>query len=184
MKKDSDSLIDIIVPTGAEFSTIQGRNGTFRITKLRVWESHDHTHIYLDGLGKRQVAIRGGLRVTKECFEEICRRYLNHVRGYVLRKKPESDDDGCRINPEDFCETCQTVHLRERVAAMEVPAGEAADEYHLVECDKSFCPTCGEKAMLLCSDLVTPAFYICWNCRMVAEVGVGPIKKEGATHEV
>ena len=120
MKQD---LVDIIVPTVGEFSTVEGRNGMFRITKLRVWESHDHEHIYVEGIGKRQVAIRGGLRVTKECFEEVCRRYLKHERGYVLQKKSESED-GCRINPEGFCETCQTVHLRERAAAMEVPAGE------------------------------------------------------------
>jgi len=180
MKKD---LVNIIVPTGGEFSTVEGRNGMFRITKLRVWESHDHENIYVEGIGKREIAIRGGLRVTKECFEEVCRRYLNHERGYVLQKKSESED-GCRINPEGFCETCQTVQLRERAAAMEVPAGEKIEPYHLVECDKSFCRTCHGKAMLLCSDLATPAFYICWSCRMVAEVGVGPIQKEGASHEL
>jgi hypothetical protein len=179
MKKESETqLIDIIVPTDLEWSVITGRNGTFPIGKLRVWESHDHTNLYIEGIGKRGFAIRGGLRVTKECFEEISRRYLNQVRGYVLWKNLESEDDGCRINPKGFCETCQTIHLRERAAAMEIPAGVKIDPYHLVECDKSFCPMCHGKAMLLCSDLVTPAFYICWSCRTVTEAGVGPIQKE------
>jgi hypothetical protein len=76
MKTMGTNLIDILVETEPNFSVICGRNGTFRIHKLRVWETTERTHVYLEGIGKRGVAIRGGICVTKECFTEVVRRFL------------------------------------------------------------------------------------------------------------
>src|SRR5437899_13056424 len=71
-----DDLIDFITPTDPGLSIIDGRNGMFHIKELHVWESHDHIHVYLDGIGKRGLAIRGGLRVTKNCFYKTCFTFL------------------------------------------------------------------------------------------------------------
>src|SRR5215475_13193710 len=67
--------IDIKVPTDPEDSIVRGRNGTYYITTLRVCEMFDG-YVSLEGIGKRGFVIRGGLCVTKKCFEEMCRAYL------------------------------------------------------------------------------------------------------------
>lgn len=166
-------LIEFTIPTDPELSVIDGRNGCFRIQKLYVWESHDHRHVYIDGIGRRGIVIKGGLRVTLECFKQAClnfqketahrdgfERYrqaaknLHHREGeieidndavvskgndngaYVQAWVWVSDEDleleklaaigkirtDCEINAEGFCETHQTVHLRERAAEMGIPA--------------------------------------------------------------
>jgi hypothetical protein len=48
----------------------------FHIQKLYIWESVDHEHVYLNGIGKRGVSIRGGLLVTKECFLQACTIFM------------------------------------------------------------------------------------------------------------
>jgi len=50
--------------------------------------------------------------------------------------------------------------------------------------DKSHCPQCLETVDLLIPiDILTrpygPMFYICWKCKTVAQVGVGPVKRQG-----
>jgi hypothetical protein len=116
-----DKLISFTVPTELEFSMIDGRNGCFPIQKLYLWESHDHRHVYIDGIGKRGVSIRGGLRVTMDCFYEAARRFI-HEYSRLDRAQPAPDD--CAIDAEGFCTTHNKVHLRESAQAMEVPAGE------------------------------------------------------------
>jgi hypothetical protein len=105
--------IDIIVETDPEFSYVVGRNGLYWITNLKVRECAAGPHVYILGIGKRGHEIRGGFMVTKECFEEVCRQYLNQPLGY---------DADCEINTDGFCNTHQFVHLRERAEAMGVPA--------------------------------------------------------------
>lgn len=45
---------------------------------------------------------------------------------------------------------------------------------------QSYCPDCGKNVKLLCSENITeeqkPAFYICFGCQFVGEVGVGKVK--------
>jgi ribosomal protein S27AE len=42
---------------------------------------------------------------------------------------------------------------------------------------KSHCPKCGRGTYLLChKDWSGPAFYICFGCRYVGEVGKGPVR--------
>jgi hypothetical protein len=55
---------------------VDGRNGMFHIQKLYIWESVDHNHVYLEGIGKRGLSIRGGFLVTKECLANACREFL------------------------------------------------------------------------------------------------------------
>lgn len=40
------------------------------------------------------------------------------------------------------------------------------------------CPLCGQRVQLLCDrrgNLRKPWFYICWLCRNIVQVGVGPV---------
>jgi hypothetical protein len=123
-----DDLIDITVPTDPELSRVDGRNGMFRIQKLYIWESVDHNRIYLEGMGKRGVAIRGGLLVTKECLLQastiFLKAYARQTRGHLQFRLPSDTDlaGDCQINGEGFCSTHHRVHLRESVTAMEIPA--------------------------------------------------------------
>jgi hypothetical protein len=49
--------------------------------------------------------------------------------------------------------------------------------------EKSFCPKCGKNVELLCESnsfkkTLGPWFYICFDCRLVAEVGKGEVPRE------
>jgi len=52
--------------------------------------------------------------------------------------------------------------------------------YIFFKTESSFCPECSENAYLLTSDenKGKPAFYICFNCKFVGEVGVGRVRTE------
>lgn len=71
------------VPTDSEHSIIAGRNGYFDITALSVeeWQMGSVMVVELRGHGKRGLTIKGGMRVTAECFEQMCRDYL--LRGLL-----------------------------------------------------------------------------------------------------
>jgi uncharacterized Zn finger protein (UPF0148 family) len=48
--------------------------------------------------------------------------------------------------------------------------------YLLTPTDKVWCPKCERKvSMLATQELDGPAFYICFSCRHVAQIGVGPV---------
>jgi hypothetical protein len=47
--------------------------------------------------------------------------------------------------------------------------------------ERTTCSTCHNKIDLLCHESMKPgaaAFLICWNCRTIDQVGVGPVKRE------
>jgi rRNA maturation endonuclease Nob1 len=55
--------------------------------------------------------------------------------------------------------------------------------------EKSFCPKCGKSVDLLCNSSIEPFiwpwdpekrpwFYVCWACKHIAQVGVGPVERE------
>lgn len=50
--------------------------------------------------------------------------------------------------------------------------------YIIQRSEGTTCPKCKTTAHLLCRDGqdIRPAFYICWECQTVAQVGVGPVK--------
>ncbi len=49
--------------------------------------------------------------------------------------------------------------------------------YILMPMPQSFCQKCHQKVSLLCGETHSlPSFFICWNCKSVAEVGVGPVE--------
>ena len=49
--------------------------------------------------------------------------------------------------------------------------------YVLQSAEKSHCPKCGSEVDLLCEkDFDGPAFYICFNCKVIGHVGKGPVK--------
>jgi hypothetical protein len=68
-------LLSVEVPTDREDSIVTGRNGVFHIEKLWIWENGIE-QIYIEGIGKSGKALRGGLRVTMECFAQAARDFL------------------------------------------------------------------------------------------------------------
>jgi DNA-directed RNA polymerase subunit RPC12/RpoP len=51
--------------------------------------------------------------------------------------------------------------------------------YVLTDTEKTRCPHCGANVTLLShARKFEPAFYICWHCRKVFQVGVGEVQKE------
>ena len=59
-----------------------------------------------------------------------------------------------------------------------------ASKYVLQSAEKSFCPKCGKEVHLLCpvnERFGGPSFYICFHCKYIGEVGVGPIRVERST---
>jgi len=95
-------LIEFTTPTDAELSIIIGRNGTYRIQELCVRESYDHCHVYIDGIGKRGVAIKGGLFVTLDCFAAACRQFLDE---YEKRFPPQ--EKLCAAHGDACCDICE-----------------------------------------------------------------------------
>lgn len=49
----------------------------------------------------------------------------------------------------------------------------------------SCCPNCNNLVHLLCDKdgREGPAFYICWNCRFIGEIGKGPVAEEIQTEQ-
>lgn len=67
----------------------------------------------------------------------------------------------------------------------EAREGERMSElYHLLQTESTFCPTCGKTVSLLSRDSrYSPAFYICFDCRFVGQVGVGVVPEEQSEEE-
>jgi hypothetical protein len=45
----------------------------------------------------------------------------------------------------------------------------------------SRCPMCNQYLQLLCDrkgNIRKPWFYICWSCRNITQVGIGPVEEE------
>lgn len=64
----------------------------------------------------------------------------------------------------------------ERLLKEEKEALENIQKYELLNTEKSCCPWCNKPVDLLRNnDTTSPAFFICFPCRFVAQVGVGPI---------
>lgn len=55
--------------------------------------------------------------------------------------------------------------------------------YTLTLADHSYCPMCGKHPVLLADADMSPmssfkpAFYICFDCRFIGEVGKGPVEQ-------
>ena len=54
---------------------IVGRNGAFDITAVELEMSGDE-NVVIEGIGKHDVAINGGLRVSAEAMDELAERWL------------------------------------------------------------------------------------------------------------
>lgn len=64
----------VTIPTNSERSLISGRNGCYPIKAIEVWEGNGN--VFIDGIGRRGKAIKGGLIVTASAFTELCRAWL------------------------------------------------------------------------------------------------------------
>jgi len=55
------------------------------------------------------------------------------------------------------------------------------EPYTTIQTEDSFCPKCGKPVVLLSTVNYAlthdPMFYICWDCKWLAEVGVGPVRE-------
>jgi uncharacterized protein with PIN domain len=64
----------------------------------------------------------------------------------------------------------------------------SASSYVLQYDEKSYCPKCGNNVELLCEKLDTRLesttkklgawFYVCFDCRLIAQVGKGEVPRE------
>ena len=51
-------------------------------------------------------------------------------------------------------------------------------KYILQPTEKSFCPKCHANVWMLCEEnFEGVAFYICFDCKYIGEVGKGPVKR-------
>ncbi|HWP59489.1 MAG TPA: hypothetical protein VNL14_16475 [Candidatus Acidoferrales bacterium] len=74
-KKQGLLDIDVKIPVRGY---LQGRNGTFEITAIAVWTGPMHT--WIEGVGKRGLAIRGGFHFEgTEALEDLCRQVLQQI---------------------------------------------------------------------------------------------------------
>lgn len=72
-----------------EGSWIEGRNGIFDITAISVW-SHG-AQVFIEGIGKRGRAIRGGLGVdSEEAMDRLAIEWLNQ-RSAAIRSSDRRD---------------------------------------------------------------------------------------------
>ncbi len=54
------------------------------------------------------------------------------------------------------------------------------DTYTLTTAHKSYCPQCSKTVTLLAVlEVITkPAFYVCFDCERIGQVGVGPVEDQ------
>jgi len=52
--------------------------------------------------------------------------------------------------------------------------------YIIEKTQSSFCPNCNQLVYLMSDKdgIQCPSFYICWNCKSVAEIAKGPVGKQ------
>ncbi|WP_157052520.1 hypothetical protein [Ornithinibacillus contaminans] len=51
------------------------------------------------------------------------------------------------------------------------------EKYIIQNTEKSFCPKCNKTVQIMFSEKPkSPAFYICFDCKFVGQIGVGEIR--------
>ena len=73
--------VNVCVDVDPKVSLIVGRNGERPIEFVEVWAADDRA--FVDGIGKRGSAIRGGLMFPTKTMDEIAREWLK-ARGLGL----------------------------------------------------------------------------------------------------
>ena len=52
-------------------------------------------------------------------------------------------------------------------------------KYYIVKTEKTTCLNCKQKVFLLATMFLTgPAFYVCFHCQIISEIGVGKVLTE------
>lgn len=64
-----------------ERSLIEGRNGCAKLTAVSLWTDREGLWVYINGIGQRGIAVRGGLNFPVELMDEIAEKWLE------MRKK-------------------------------------------------------------------------------------------------
>ena len=76
--------VRVEVQVDSSKSMITGRNGEFDIKAIAVWGSAGR--VFLDGIGKRGSAIRGGMSFPTDKMDELARGWLKS-RGLTLEEE-------------------------------------------------------------------------------------------------
>lgn len=71
----------------------------------------------------------------------------------------------------------EPVKLPGKIERPELPS----EPYRLIKTESSFCQSCGGNVTLLTNGNhpTDSAFFICFKCEVVGQVGVGPVKWSG-----
>jgi len=59
----------------------------------------------------------------------------------------------------------------------ETKFGKGVPLYSRQQTEKSYCPNCRKNPTLLMADAEVAAFYICWTCKEVRQIGVGLVEE-------
>ena len=100
---------------------------------------------------------------------------LSNVRDWL-----EKFDVICLNGIEELGERIGLCRRSEGESDMSDKSDGNFSQYVLQEADGSFCKECHSPVSLLChKDFAgdTPAFYICFKCGSVGQVGVGPVEQ-------
>jgi len=73
--------VNVCVEVDPKVSLIVGRNGERPVEAMEVWSADDRA--FIDGIGKRGSAIRGGFLLPTKSMDEIARKWLK-ARGIGL----------------------------------------------------------------------------------------------------
>lgn len=63
------------------------------------------------------------------------------------------------------------------LAGMATLGEQPRSAYTLLKAESTFCAFCGRLVDLLSAAMTDPAFYICFPCRVVGQVAVGPVER-------
>ena len=78
-------MANVVIENPAD-GMITGRNGTFEIIGVSIWDGQGKC--FIDGIGKRGNTIKGGLMLPSKDMDELAFKWLEE-RGYVLSVRPD-----------------------------------------------------------------------------------------------
>ena len=115
-------------------------------------------------------------------MERIIRTDVYHDHEeLVLRIESTTTEAGEDVSVADYHrlsarQAKETGHLLAVTAGKVL--GEEPTKYARSTSESSFCPACDGCLTMVASNLMAtgePAFYVCWGCSWISQIGVGPV---------